>query len=128
MALPHALAFEGLPPAPVEAGPVVALGAAGARGHACCRSGCSPSARRASPPASAGAFLNLEPLVGVAIGWIGFGETIAANQLLGGVAVLAGIALSTYEPGQERRRPRDGRPRCLAAPSADRGPLIVPHD
>ena len=63
------------------------------------------------PANTAGACLNLEPLVGVAVGWIGFGETVAANQLLGGVAVLAGIAISTYVPDQERRRPRDGRPR-----------------
>ena len=64
------------------------------------------------PPGMAGAFLNLEPLVGVAVGWVGFGEAVAANQLLGGVAVLAGIALSTYKPDEGRRRPRSGRPRA----------------
>jgi O-acetylserine/cysteine efflux transporter len=63
------------------------------------------------PASLAGAFLNLEPLVGVVVGWVGFGEAVAANQLVGGVAVLAGIALSTWNPSQERRRPRDGRPR-----------------
>ena len=47
------------------------------------------------PAGLAGAFLNLEPLVGVAVGWVGFGEAVAATQLLGGLAVLAGIALST---------------------------------
>ena len=110
VALPHALAFEGLPPAPVEAGPVVALAAlalAGtvlpfwlfAHGQAHVRAN------------TAGAFLNLEPLVGVAVGWIGFGEVVAVNQLLGGVAVLAGIALSTYDPDEDGR-PRGGRPRA----------------
>ena len=64
------------------------------------------------PAGVAGAFLNLEPLVGVAIGWVGFGEAVTAHQLLGGVAVLAGIALSTYSPGEGRRRPRSGRPRA----------------
>ena len=110
VALPHALAFEGLPPAPGVAGPVVALVALALAGTVV------PfwlfAYGQAHVPANtAGAFLNLEPLVGVAIGWIGFGEAIAANQLLGGVAVLAGIALSTYEPDEGRRRPRDGRPR-----------------
>ena len=64
------------------------------------------------PAGIAGAFLNLEPLVGVAVGWVGFGEAVAANQLLGGVAVLAGIALSAYNPREEGRRPRSGRPRA----------------
>ena len=111
VALPHALVFEGLPPAPVEAGPVVALVALAFAGTVL------PfwlfAYGQAHVPAGvAGAFLNLEPLVGVAIGWVGFGEAVTARQLLGGVAVLAGIALSTYSPGEGRRRPRSGRPRA----------------
>ena len=78
----------------------------------CSRSGSSPTARRTSPAGLAGAFLNLEPLVGVAVGWVGFGEAVAATQLLGGLAVLAGIALSTIDPNREGRRPRSGRPRA----------------
>jgi len=109
-ALPHAAVFEGLPPAPVEAAPVVAVAALALAGTLL------PfwlfAYGQAHVPAGiAGTFLNLEPLVGVAVGWIGFGEVVAANQLLGGVAVLAGIALSTYEPDEGRWRPRDGRPR-----------------
>src|SRR5689334_6215878 len=115
VALPHALAFEGLPPAAAESGPVVALAALALAGTVL------PFWLFAFGQAhvhanTAGAFLNLEPLVGVAVGWIGFGETVAANQLLGGVAVLAGIAISTYVPDQERRRPRDGRPRPWLRP------------
>ena len=111
VALPHALAFEGLPPAPAEAGPVVALIALASAGTVI------PfwlfAYGQAHVPAGiAGSFLNLEPLVGVAVGWTGFGEAVAANQLLGGVAVLAGIALSTYKPDEGRRRPRSGRPRA----------------
>jgi drug/metabolite transporter (DMT)-like permease len=110
VALPHALAFEGLPPAPVEAGPVAALAALALAGTVL------PFWLFAFGQAhvaanTAGAFLNLEPLVGVAVGWVGFGETAAANQLLGGVAILAGIALSTYEP-------RGGRPRKGSDPSS----------
>jgi len=110
VALPHALVFEGLPPAPAAAGPVVALAALAFAGTLV------PfwlfAYGQAHVPAGlAGAFLNLEPLVGVAVGWVGFGEAVAANQLLGGVAVLAGIALSTFRP-KEGRRPRSGRPRA----------------
>jgi O-acetylserine/cysteine efflux transporter len=94
VALPHALAFESLPAVPADAAPalaVVALAFAGtllpfwlfAYGQAHVQ------------PGLAGAFLNLEPLVGVVVGWVGFGEAVAANQLLGGLAILAGIALST---------------------------------
>ena len=110
VALPHALAFEGLPPAPVHSGPVIALAALALAGTVL-PFWLFAHGQAHVPANTAGAFLNLEPLVGVAVGWIGFGEVVAANQLLGGVAVLAGIALSTYEPDQERRRPRDGRPR-----------------
>jgi O-acetylserine/cysteine efflux transporter len=111
IALPHALAFEGAPPVPAEAGPVIALVALASAGTVV------PfwlfAYGQAHVPANlAGSFLNLEPLVGVAVGWIGFGEAVAANQLLGGLAVLAGIALSTYRPDEGRRRPRSGRPRA----------------
>jgi len=109
-ALPHALVFEGLPPAPAEAGPVAALAALALAGTLL------PfwlfAYGQAHVPAGlAGSFLNLEPLVGVVVGWVGFGEAVAADQLAGGVAVLAGIALSTIEPAERSGRPRSGRPR-----------------
>ena len=110
VALPHALTFEGLPSAPVEAGPAVALAALALAGTVL-PFWLFAFGQALVPANTAGAFLNLEPLVGVAVGWAGFHEAVGANQLLGGVAVLAGIALSTYEPDRERRRPRDGRPR-----------------
>jgi O-acetylserine/cysteine efflux transporter len=46
------------------------------------------------PAELAGAFVNLEPVVGAALGWLAFGNTAAAAQIMGAVAVLAGIALS----------------------------------
>lgn len=46
-------------------------------------------------PELAGAFLNLEPLVGAATGWLAFGERAGAAQLAGAASVLAGIGLST---------------------------------
>ena len=55
----------------------------------------------------AGAFLNLEPLVGAVAGVVVFGDPAGPQQILGGAAVLAGIALSSL-PLFATRRP--GRP------------------
>ncbi len=46
-------------------------------------------------PQLAGAFVNLEPLVGAAAGWLAFGNPATLVQLGGAVVVLVGIALST---------------------------------
>jgi len=42
----------------------------------------------------AGAFLNLEPLVGAAIGIVAFGDPYGPRQVGGGLAIVVGIALS----------------------------------
>jgi drug/metabolite transporter (DMT)-like permease len=42
----------------------------------------------------AGAFVNLEPLVGAAAGWLAFGEHATSAQLAGAAAVLAGLGFS----------------------------------
>ncbi len=57
----------------------------------------------------AGAFVNLEPLVGAAIGWLAFGDAAAPKQLAGVIAVLVGIVFTTV-PRQRRdeRRSADG--------------------
>jgi len=62
------------------------------------------------PAQLAGGFLNLEPLVGAAAGWLAFGETVAAAQLAGAVAILGGIALSTLPARERRPRRRPLRP------------------
>jgi O-acetylserine/cysteine efflux transporter len=46
-------------------------------------------------PETAGAFLNLEPLVGFLLGVALFGDVFGAPQIAGGAAVLAGIALTS---------------------------------
>lgn len=46
-------------------------------------------------PETAGAFLNLEPLVGAVVGVLAFGDPFGSTQLLGGSAILAGIAITT---------------------------------
>ena len=47
------------------------------------------------PAHLAGAYLNLEPVVGAAVGWVAFGDAAAALQVGGAVAVLGGVVLST---------------------------------
>jgi len=43
----------------------------------------------------AGAFLNIEPLVGAIAGAVFFGNPAGPEQLTGGLAILTGIALSS---------------------------------
>lgn len=50
-------------------------------------------------PTLAGAFVNLEPLVGAAVGWIAFGNAAGLPQFAGAVAVLGGVALSALPEG-----------------------------
>jgi drug/metabolite transporter (DMT)-like permease len=47
------------------------------------------------PAEIAGAFVNLEPLVGAAAGAVAFGDPVGLAQAAGGAAILAGIALSS---------------------------------
>jgi O-acetylserine/cysteine efflux transporter len=64
----------------------------------------------------AGAFLNLEPLVGVVAGALLFGDPVGPTQAVGGAAILAGIALSSL-PLLPGRRPR-ARPAASPAVGA----------
>jgi O-acetylserine/cysteine efflux transporter len=57
---------------------------------------------------TAGAFVNLEPLVGAAAGAVVFGDPVGMAQAAGGAAILTGIALSSL-PLLRARGPR-GRP------------------
>jgi O-acetylserine/cysteine efflux transporter len=57
----------------------------------------------------AGAFVNLEPVVGVASGVLAFGNPFGAWQALGAVLVLGGLALSAGASGR-RERTYDGCP------------------
>ena len=64
------------------------------------------------PAQLAGSFVNLEPLVGAAVGWLAFGDAAAAWQVTGAAAVLGGIILSALPPdalaGLRRSRLRIG--------------------
>jgi drug/metabolite transporter (DMT)-like permease len=61
-------------------------------------------------PEVAGAFVNLEPLVGAMIGAFAFGDPFGTPQLVGATAILGGILLSVEW--------RSGRPAALAADPA----------
>jgi drug/metabolite transporter (DMT)-like permease len=61
------------------------------------------------PPGIAGAFVNLEPLVGAAAGAAAFGDPVGLAQAAGAAAILAGIALSSL--------PLLGSPNRLEPPS-----------
>jgi drug/metabolite transporter (DMT)-like permease len=46
------------------------------------------------PAQLAGVFVNIEPLVGAAIGWVAFADPAGGSQLIGSLAVLGGIVLT----------------------------------
>jgi hypothetical protein len=62
-------------------------------------------------PELAGAFLNLEPLVGAAAGALAFGDPFGPAQLAGALAILLGIALSTRPRGTADRTPEPAEAR-----------------
>ena len=55
----------------------------------------------------AGAFLNLEPLVGAVAGAVAFGDPVGPGQLAGGAAIVAGIGLSSLPLVTGRRARAD---------------------
>jgi O-acetylserine/cysteine efflux transporter len=117
-AVPNAAA-EGLPHAPHGAGPVLALAALAIAGTLAPFALFAYGQARVAPEL-AGAFLNLEPLVGTAAGALAFADPFGLPQLLGGTVILVGIALST---GRARRTPAGEDPTTerLPALSVPRG-------
>ena len=114
--LPFALVVEGMPPAPATAAPVVALAALALTGTALAF-WLFAWAQTHVPAEVAGAFVNLEPLVGAVTGAVVFHDAVGPLQLIGGVAILAGIALGlprkrpAVATKPERRRHHEGRTR-----------------
>lgn len=62
----------------------------------------------------AGPYLNLEPVVGAALGWIAFGDAAGLGQIAGVAAVLGGIILSTLPHSGEDIVPMGTYRRLLA--------------
>jgi O-acetylserine/cysteine efflux transporter len=101
--LPFAACTSGLPAAPSGAGPVLTVIALTAAATLLPFTLFAYAQRRV-PAEVAGAFLNLEPLVGASIGIVAFGDPVGPRQALGGAAIVAGIALSSL-PALRRRKP-----------------------
>jgi O-acetylserine/cysteine efflux transporter len=93
VALPIAGWFDGVPPVPP--GPAALLAVAGLIvGGTLAPFTLFAFGQARVAPEVAGAFLNLEPLVGTVAGAVAFGDPLGVPQVLGGTAILGGIALS----------------------------------
>ena len=101
-ALPAALT-EGIPPAPTGPGAILAVVALAAAGTLVPFTLYAYGQTR-MPAAVAGAFVNLEPLVGTLAGIVFFANPAGLAQLAGGAAILSGIALSSYRGRAVRLR------------------------
>jgi O-acetylserine/cysteine efflux transporter len=101
--LPVAIAAEGMPAAPGSSGALLATAGLAAAGTLLPFTLFAYGQARVSAEV-AGAFLNLEPLVGAVAGVVVFGDAAGAQQVLGGLGILAGIALSSLPLlGTDRR-------------------------
>jgi drug/metabolite transporter (DMT)-like permease len=112
IAVPIAALTEGVPRAPAQSGSILAVAALTVAGTLLPFPLFAFGQARV-PAELAGVFVNLEPVVGVAIGWLAFGDAAAIGQLIGAVAVLAGIVMSTLP---RRERPHRARPRAVRPP------------
>jgi drug/metabolite transporter (DMT)-like permease len=106
-ALPFALLSGAAPALPATAAPAVAAVGLALAGTLLPMALFAHGQTRVEPEL-AGAFVNLEPLVGTAIGALAFHDAFGAPQLSGAMAVLAGIALSALpaRAAAARRTPR----------------------
>jgi O-acetylserine/cysteine efflux transporter len=77
------------------------------------------------PAEIAGAFLNIEPLVGAVAGVVVFGDPAGPAQLAGGAAILGGIALSSVRLGRRQARPAVAAQAQAAAQAAAAPPEPV---
>ena len=115
--LPVAAVSEGVPAAPAGAGVVLAVVALALAGTLLPFTLFAFGQSRVSAEV-AGAFLNLEPLVGAIAGAVVFGDPVGLVQAGGGAAILAGIALSSLPLLAGRRVAR----RAAAVVAAGTGP------
>ncbi len=113
---PFSALTEGVPPAPAHAATLLAVVALIAAGTLLPFTLFAFGQSRL-PAETAGAFLNIEPLVGAVAGVVVFGNPAGLAQLGGGAAILGGIALSSVRRlGRRAGRPAPAAP--VAAPVA----------
>ena len=102
---PFSALTEGVPPAPVGTASLLAVVALIAGGTLLPFTLFAFGQSRL-PAEIAGAFLNIEPLVGAVAGVVVFGDPAGPAQMAGGAAILGGIALSSVRrPGRRQARP-----------------------
>jgi drug/metabolite transporter (DMT)-like permease len=94
---PVAVIMDGMPSAPSNPGTLLAVGGLALGGTLLPFTLFAYGQARVSAEV-AGAFINLEPLVGAAAGALLFGDPVGVSQAIGGAAILAGISLSSIRP------------------------------
>jgi O-acetylserine/cysteine efflux transporter len=120
-ALPFATAAEGIPTAPTGPGAVLAAAGLAVGGTLLPFTLFAYGQSRVSAEL-AGAFLNLEPLVGAVAGAVLFADRVGPAQVTGGAAIITGIALSGLPLlSGNRRRPHAYAP----TPAAPRHRLAL---
>jgi O-acetylserine/cysteine efflux transporter len=109
--LPIAVFTEGAPTAPPGLGTLLAVAALAFCGTVLPFTLFAYAQSRVAADV-AGAFLNLEPLVGVVVGAVAFRDPAGLAQAVGGAAILIGIVLSSLQlrRGATARRGRRARP------------------
>ncbi|MGD0377099.1 MAG: DMT family transporter [Streptosporangiaceae bacterium] len=118
-ALPVAVVTEGVPAAPSGSATGTVLACAGlALGGTLLPFTLFAYGQSRMSAEAAGAFLNLEPLVGAVAGIVLFGDPAGPKQVLGGAAILAGIALGSLPLLAVRRRGRAAAKAMPATPMA----------
>jgi O-acetylserine/cysteine efflux transporter len=99
MALPVALISGGLPHGPSTAGPLVAFVALVLAGTVI-PFWLFAHGQKGTSAEFAGAMVNIEPLVGAIVGWVAFSDPVGGWQIVGAMAVVVGILLSTVPWGR----------------------------
>jgi drug/metabolite transporter (DMT)-like permease len=124
-ALPAAVLTGGAPAAPGSAGPVLAVVALASAGTLLPFTLFAFGQSRVSAEV-AGAFLNLEPLVGAIAGAMAFGDPVGLAQVTGGMAILIGIALSSLPLLTTRRTAPQPHAATAEPPAATTRPARLP--
>jgi drug/metabolite transporter (DMT)-like permease len=110
VALPLAVMMEGPPAVPAQARPALALAALSLAGTLL-PFWLFAFGQTRVPAHIAGAFVNLEPVVGAIAGWMAFGDAATPAQVAGALTVLVALALST---ARARKPPTASRSRPLS--------------
>lgn len=115
---PFSVLTEGVPPAPAGTASLLAVVALIAGGTLLPFTLFAFGQSRL-PAEIAGAFLNIEPLVGAVAGVVVFGDPAGPAQMAGGAAILGGIALSSVRrSGRRQARPAVASQAAVAAQAA----------